>query len=103
MLKDADSISGVASATQQRLSGFLTRSPLPLASLTTRRFAVEHFSFSSLTSRERPGNCYCGLLEGALFEATRHFTGSKSVTQTFSSLKFLSTDKMSYLESVTVL
>lgn len=83
-MKDTDSISGVESATHQRFASLSMRSPLSTASLTTTRFTV------SLLAVPRPvrrsGNCYCSLLESALFEVTRHFTGLKSVTKTFESL-----------------
>lgn len=84
IVKDTDSISGVESATHQRFASLSMRSPLSTASLTTTRFTV------SLLAVPRPvrrsGNCYCSLLESALFEVTRHFTGLKSVTKTFESL-----------------
>lgn len=81
IVKDTDAISGVESATHQRFSSFFMRSQLSTASLTTPRFTVSILAVPWPVRRS--GNCYCSLLESALLEVTRHFTGFKSVTKTF--------------------
>lgn len=81
VVKDTDSISGVESATHQRFSSLFHEIPTVNGISHHNKVHCQRFS-SSLTCLEVIGNCYRSLLEGALFEVTRHFTGLKSVTKT---------------------